>query len=165
MDKNETTPDELLGSFKGRSLKSIIVFTVVVHAVVLVGSSIPALLGGMAKEDISDMSEEERVAAAVKKANAALEVIDDERDRQANAALAEIAEAYAMEPKALGDELKKPAAKPAATPAPADEAPEEAPAPVEEDDEPKSEIEKEIEKVEEGPAVPSIDEEEEDLFK
>ena len=91
MDKNETTPDELLGSFKGRSLKSIIVFTVVVHAVVLVGSSIPALLGGMAKEDISDMSEEERVAAAVKKANAALEVIDDERDRRNFTQIVEIA--------------------------------------------------------------------------
>jgi NhaP-type Na+/H+ or K+/H+ antiporter len=40
---DDTTPDELMEHFQGRSLKSIILFTVVVHAIVLLGTSVPWL--------------------------------------------------------------------------------------------------------------------------
>lgn len=165
MEKDETTPDELLGSFKGRSLKSIIVFTVAVHAVILIGTSIPSLLGGMVKEDLSDMTEDERISAAVGKAKDALKVIDEERDRKANATLAEIAENYGLEPQALGDQLEAPQVKETATPEPEPEASDPVDSETPGDTEPKSAIEQEIEKVEKGPAVPPVEEEEEDLFK
>jgi hypothetical protein len=168
MEKHETTPDELLGSFKGRSLKSIIVFTVVVHAVILVGSSIPSLVGGFVGEDTSAMDEDARLAAATEKAKAALENINGERDREANAALAKIAESYGLKPQDLGERVESKASGPSVTsketepstpPAPAGAAGPEEPG------EPKSAIEEEIEKVEPGPEVPPIGDEEEDLFK
>ena len=43
-DVDETTPDELMEDFRGRSLKTIIVFTIAIHAVVLLGTSVPFLV-------------------------------------------------------------------------------------------------------------------------
>ena len=40
---HETTPDELLDTFRGRSLKSIVLFTLAVHAVILLGTGMPTL--------------------------------------------------------------------------------------------------------------------------
>jgi hypothetical protein len=150
---DDTSPDDLLDTFKGRGLKPIIFFTLLVHAVVLLGSSVPFLLSRFGNGDTTGMSEEERVQAAVK---------------EATASLRKIAEEHGVPPQDLSNSL---AGKAAGTPtpaAPADEPPSPGPAPTG-DPEPepeKSAIEKELEKTEEGPAVPPIPEDEEvDLFR
>ncbi|QTN33092.1 hypothetical protein HZ994_12460 [Akkermansiaceae bacterium] len=140
----QTTPAELLETFKGRSLKSIVIFTVAVHLVVLVATSASYFFksGG---EDTSKLGESERMDIAV---------------REATASLREIAEKHGVKAQDLGsrfaDGKPKPAASPAPVEAPADTEPA-APEPE------KSAIEKDIEKVEPGPALPSV--EDEDLFK
>ena len=58
----ETTPDELMAHFKGKKLGPILMFTVVVHVVVLLGTSIPWLLAEVTGGDNSELSEEERIA-------------------------------------------------------------------------------------------------------
>lgn len=144
--KNETTPDELMESFKGRSLKSNVVFSVVVHAILLVGTSLPFLWKTVAGEDTSKMSEEERIKAAV---------------REATASLRKIAEEHRVKPQDLssqfagGPRAPKPPAPGAAPPTGATPEPKE----------PENAIEGEINKVEVGPTVPPVEDEEEDLFK
>jgi len=144
---NETTPDQLMTAFEGRSLKSIILFTVVIHAVLLLGTSVPYLWGALAGEHTAGQSEEERLQAASK---------------EATAAIREIAERYQLKPQDLSSRFADGAPK-------APPATDTAPAPVsggetaDEPKEPESAIEKEIKKVEEGPELPPI--EEEDLFK
>ena len=49
--REEITPDQLMEPFQSRGLKSIIVFTVAVHAVVLIGTSIPFLWKSVAGGD------------------------------------------------------------------------------------------------------------------
>lgn len=147
---HETTPDELLDTFRGRSLKSIILFTLAVHTVVVLGTSVPFLWKTLAGPS-TKLTEEQRVQAAVK---------------EATASLRKIAERHGIPPQDLGSQFAagSPAApapaSPAATPetvTPAENA--------ESGDEPKSAIEEEIEKVAPGPEVPPIPEEEVDLFK
>ena len=137
----QTTPDELMESFKGRSLKSIVVFTVIVHAVILVGTSIPFLWKAVAGEDTSRLSEEERIEAAV---------------REATVSLREIAEEHGLKAQDLSNQFAGGRAKAPKTTAPTPT--------TTEPDKPENEIEKEINKVEVGPSVPPV-EEEEDLFK
>ena len=167
---NEKSPDDLMRHFHGRSLKGIITFTVIFHAVVLLGSSVPYLWSTFGK-GTANLSEEERFKIAAKEA-------DD--------TLREIAEKHGLKPQDLGDRLAggtpkatAPAASPAAapstpTPTPATPstaptpAPESAPAPTPggQGTPPAAQpsaIEKEIEKVKPGPTVPGI--EDEDLFK
>lgn len=151
---NETSPDELLDTFGGRSLKKIVLFTVVVHAVILLGTSIPFLFGKAFGMGSGDLSEEDRVKAAV---------------REANITLRKIADEHGIEPQELSSSLS--GGVPKAPPAESGDAPEPEPAPGPADDpdaadEPKSAIEEELEKVEEGPEVPPVPEEEEvDLFR
>ena len=149
---DETSPDELLDTFKGRGLKTIVVFTVVVHAVILLGTSVPFLWKTVTGGDKSELSEEERVQAAVKDATVTLRQIADE---------------HGIKPQDLSSQLaggpaKASPAKPKATPEPEAATPESDGQPAE----PKPAIQEEMEKVEEGPAVPPIPEdEEEDLFR
>ena len=157
MDKtNETSPDELLDTFRGRGLKSILIFTVVIHVVILLGTSIPFLWKRIAGEDTSELSEEERTQLAVK---------------EATVSLRKIAETYKIRPQDLSNQLaggrpKATTPKPAATDGD-DPSPEsETPASEGDPEDPKSAIEEEIEKVEDGPEVPPIPEEEDvDLFR
>ncbi len=139
----ETTPDQLMESFQGSSLKSIILFTVMVHVVVLTGASVPYLWKSIAGGDSSKLSEQERVKIAV---------------GEATASLREIAEKHGLKPQDLGEEFAKgaPKAEPVKEPAKVE---------VAEPEEPKSTIEKEIKVKEAGPEVPSFDNEKEDLFK
>lgn len=141
----ETTPAELLETFKGRSLKSIVIFTVAVHLVVLVATSGSYLFksGG---EDTSKLSESERMDIAV---------------REATSSMRDIAEKHGVKAQDLSSRFTdgKPKAS-AAAPAPEAASGDTDPA---EPEKPKSEIEKEIEKVEPGPALPGV--EDEDLFK
>ena len=146
--KNETTPDQLMQAFEGRSLKSIILFTIVIHAVLLIGTSVPYLWGAITGEDASaGKSEEERLQAASK---------------EATSAIREIAERYQLKPQELSSRFADGAPK---ARAPKDASPEPTPEDTKPDEakEPESAIEKEIKKVEDGPELPPI--EEEDLFK
>lgn len=145
---NETTPDQLMKTFEGRSLKSIVVFTVFVHAILLVATSVPFLLGSVfGQTEVKEESEEVRLTSAVK---------------EAQVAIREIADQYGLKPQDLSSQFadgapKAPEADPKGDPAVSEEAP------ATEDEGTKSEIEKELEKVEEGPELPPV--EDEDLFK
>lgn len=153
---NETTPADLLTNFSGRSLKSIIVFTIVAHAVLLLSTSGSYLWNLVAGADSSKLSEAERVDLAVK---------------ETQSAMRRIAEQHGIKPQDLGSQFaalapaaKPPANAPAAGPAAAVE-PKTAPptAPPTEPEKPKSAIEKELNKAVPGPAVPGAGDE--DLFK
>lgn len=150
---HETTPDELLDTFRGRSLKSIILFTLAVHAVILLGTSVPFLWKTIAGPS-SELTEEQRVQAAVK---------------EATDSLRQIAERHGIPPQDLSSQFaggSRAAAAPETT-SPEATVPETATPDgnVTPDDEPKSAIEEEIEQVAPGPEVPPITEEEVDLFK
>jgi hypothetical protein len=119
--------------------------------VVIVGFSIPFLWKTLVGGDTGELTEDQRLQAAVKEANASLRRIADQ---------------HGVQPQELSSAFSGGARKPA--PAPAGETPDPTP-PTGGDpagEEPKSAIEKEIEKVEEGPEVPPIPAEEEvDLFR
>lgn len=149
--REETTPDQLLDTFRGRGLKTVIIFTIVVHVVVLLATSAPYLMRTFGAGDRMKLSETERMDLAVKEAMTSLKAI---------------AESHGVKPQDLGSRLgggapqaPREEAAPAATPAKTEGAP--APS---EPEKPKSEIEKQIEKTKEGPAAPAV-EEEVDLFK
>ncbi|MFK7852191.1 MAG: hypothetical protein AB8D78_14540 [Akkermansiaceae bacterium] len=146
---NETTPDQLMTAFEGKSLKTIILFTVVIHAVLLIGTSVPYLWKTIAGEDTTGQSEEERMQVAAK---------------EATAAIREIAERYQLKPQDLSSRFADGAPKaPSAGAENASPEPETDVAADNDSEEPKSEIEKEIQKVEDGPTLPPV--EDEDLFK
>lgn len=151
--RTETTPDQLLDTFRGRGLKTVIIFTIVVHVVVLLATSAPYLIRTFGAGAKMKMSETERMDLAVKEAMASLKTI---------------AESHGVKPQDLGSRLggsaprapqEEAAPPPAATPEKTGEAPA-----ASEPEKPKSEIEQQIEKTKEGPAVPAV-EEEVDLFK
>ena len=154
--REETTPDQLLDTFRGGSLKKIIVFTIIVHIVVVLGSSVPYLMKTFGGEDTSKLGEKERLEIAAK---------------EATGALREIAVKHGIKPEDLGERFAprtaistakettaEPEAKTPETAAPEQTNPEESP-------KPESAIEKEIKVKQDGPAVPSLDTEKEDLFK
>lgn len=155
---NETTPGELLASFQGRSLKSMILFTLVVHAALLLATSGPYIWNAVAGPDTSKLSESERIDLAIK-------------DTQA--AMRRIAEEHGLKPQDLGSRFAAPAAAPKAErktepktetqPAPGADPKTPPPTPGNEPEKPKSAIEKEIQKTAPGPAVPDVGGD--DLFK
>lgn len=155
----ETTPDQLLESFRGRSFKSIILFTIIVHLVIVGGSSIPYFIKIATGKSDSNLSEEQRSDAAT---------------REATTAIRDIASKYGIKPQDLSSRLA--GGKPKASPAEAPETPAttEKPAtpetttPTEDPEKPKSTIEQELEVKETGPKVPPIPTEEageDDLFR
>lgn len=139
----------MMQAFEGRSLKSIILFTVVIHAVLLLGTSIPYLWGAVAGQDTTGQSEEERLNTAAK---------------EATAAIRDIAERYQVKPQDLSSRFADRAPK-----APAAASQNTSPASSSEENttddpaEPESIIEQEIQKVEDGPELPPV--EDDDLFK
>ena len=151
---NDVTPDDLMSDFRGKGLVPIIIFTVFVHGVLLLGSSVPWLLDTIGGGVDKDIAEEERMKDAV---------------REATGSLRDIAEKYGIHPEELSSQFTK-GAKPAPaiakeptpTEPPANTATTLAPP----TNEPQSSIEKELNVEAKGPAVPAIPEEkEEDLFK
>jgi outer membrane biosynthesis protein TonB len=147
---NETTPDQLLDTFRGRGFKSIILFTIAVHVVVLLATSVPYLMRSSAGKDTAKLSEDERTQLAMK---------------EATSSLRKIAEAHGLRPQDLSTRLDGGSPRAETPPAPVETS---APPPdtttPSTPEKPKSEIEKEIEKVKEGPTAPPV-EEEVDLFK
>jgi hypothetical protein len=151
--KQETTPDQLMEAFRGRSFKSIILFTLIVHVVVLGGTSIPFLMKSVSGKSDSKLTEKERTEIAA---------------REATSALRDIAEKHGLKPQDLSTRI----AGGAAPAAPKEEAPapKEDPAtkPPEEAEKPKTAIEEELEVKEDGPKVPPVPTEEasdDDLFE
>jgi hypothetical protein len=154
----EISPDQLLQSFRGRSFKSVILFTVIVHVVVIGATSVPYLMKSITGKSDSKLSEADRTEVAA---------------REATDALREIATKHGIKPQDLSTRIAggaAPAAPKEETPAPAVESttPEATqPEATGETEKPKSAIEKELEVKEEGPKVPAISVEEasdEDLF-
>ncbi len=161
----ETTPDQLLESFRGRSFKSVILFTVIVHAVLICGTSVPYIMKAFTGKSDSTLSEKERTELAA---------------TEAKDALRDIATKHGIKPQDLSIQIaggEAPTAPKEETPAPTEDPtkpettkPEETAKPGETEDpeKPKSAIEKQLEVKEEGPKVPTIPVEEaneEDLFK
>ena len=147
--KEETTPDQLMKHFQGSSLKSIILFTLVIHAVLLGGSSFPYLYRTIVGENASEMSEKDRNEAAM---------------RDATAALREIAEEHGLKPQDLSSQLAGGAPKAPKAPKANDSAKAPQNDSNTESEKPKSAIEQEINKKATGPSVPNPEEDEEDLF-
>ncbi len=153
----ETTPDQLLESFRGRSFKSVILFTVIVHVVIVCGTSIPYLMKTITGKSASKLSENDRTELAA---------------REATEALRDIATKHGIKPQDLSSRIAGGAAPKAPVEKGEEPAPKEEPvtpetAPTVEPEKPKSEIEKELEVKQEGPKVPEIKVEEaseEDLF-
>jgi hypothetical protein len=145
--KEEVTPDQLMKHFQGSNLKTIIIFTVIVHVVLLAGSSFSYLSKAVLGENTSTMSEKDRTDAAM---------------REATVALREIAEQYELKPQDLSSQLagveRKAPKKESVTKLPQDD-------PGTDPEKPKSAIEEEISKKATGPTVPNPEDDEDDLFK
>lgn len=151
---NDVTPDTLIDRFQGKGLKSIILFTVVLHIVVIVGSSVPYLVKKVFGADTTGMTQEERVTAAVQDATAAIRDIAAEYDLSPQDISDQFAGGGARATRMAAEEAQTESAVDADAPQPASEETTEPERPV-------SQIEKDLEVTEEGPAVPSI---EDDIF-
>ena len=154
----EITPDKLLESFRGRSFKSVILFTVIIHVVIVGGTSIPYLMEKIIGKSDSKLKEKDRIELAA---------------REATEALREIATKHGIKPQDLSSRIaggaapKAPVEKEEKTPETKEEPVTPETPPTVEPEKPKSEIEKELEVKQEGPKVPEIKVEEateEDLF-
>jgi hypothetical protein len=148
--KEEVTPDQLMNNFKGSSLKSIIIFTVIIHAILLIGGSFPYLYKTIVGEDASEMSEADRTDAAMRKATVALR---------------EIAEEHGLKPQDLSSQLAGNSRKAPKAPEPESNSQEPEGNPGEDPEQPQSAIEEEINQKATGPALPKPLEDEDDLFK
>jgi hypothetical protein len=154
----EITPDQLLESFRGRSFKSVILFTVIVHVVFIGATSVPYLMKLFTGDSASKLSENERTEIAA---------------REATDALRDIATKHGIKPQDLSARIaggaapavpKKEAAAPTTDPTARDATQAEE---VKEPEKSKSAIEEQLKVKEEGPKVPTIPVEEateEDLF-
>lgn len=154
MEKNnDTSPDELMHHFRGRSLKSILIFTIIVHVVIIGGTSLPFLVRAMPGPDTDKLTDDERVELAVKEATASLQ---------------KIADAYGIRPQKLSEQLngsRRPSAGPQAEEsATGPDGPEAATETAGEPEAQKSEFEKQLEVAEPGPTLPPL-EEAVDLFQ
>jgi hypothetical protein len=76
----DITPDSLMADFRGRGIVTILVFTVIVHLVVVVGSSIPYLRAEVLGANTSKMSKDKRVEIALREATIALKEIAEKHE-------------------------------------------------------------------------------------
>lgn len=142
-------------AFHGRSFKSVILFTLIVHVVVLGGTSVPYFMKSASGKSDSKLTEKERTEIAA---------------REATSALRDIATKHGLKPQDLSTRIAggaAPAAPKKEEPAPAEEpvtpAPDEAEA-----EKPKTAIEEQLDLKKDGPTVPPVPTEEatdDDLFK
>lgn len=160
--KEELTPDDLLTDFRRSNFMSIVVFTIVVHAILLLGTSIPYLWRTFAGPDTSTLTEEQRTEKAMK---------------EATESLRKIASEHGLKPQDLSDQLgsaggtPKPAASDPVleeTGSDTAEGPVDPTTPVADPSdpaEPKTAIEKELEEKATGPSLPPVPDDDVDLFK
>ena len=157
IQNNDLNPDDLMSDFRSKGLLRIIIFTFVIHGVVLLGSSLPWMYDSLFSSVDENASEEERIKEAV---------------REATGSLKDIAEKYGIHPEELSSQFSKKDKKGSARVTSQERTngsiSGNADQPQSKDggDKPKSSIEKEIEIKANGPELPSIPKEkEEDLFK
>lgn len=152
---NDVTPELLMQQFQGKGLKSIIVFTLVVHAVVLTASSVPYLANKLFGADKASMTKEEQVKAALE---------------EASESIREIAAGYGLSPQDISDKFSGGASRAAAAAAGTEPGTTDAVVPEAGvpdvaapamPERPISAIEKELDVKADGPAVPKIDD---DIF-
>jgi len=150
---SDATPESLMENFKGPKFVSLVILTVVVHVVIIFGSSVPYVIGKFA--DSSKMTKDEKIKLAVE---------------EATIELREIAEKYQLNPQEISDQFsgggsRTKAADDAAASADQGEdataKPDETP---EEPEGPKSAIEKAIETKVEGPKMPTFEDKKDDIF-
>jgi len=154
---NDLHPDDLMQDFRSKGILRIIIFTFVIHGVVLLGSSVPWMYDSLFSSVDENASEEERIKEAV---------------REATGSLKDIAEKYGIHPEELSSQFSKKDKKGSApvtsqerttgsTSGNTDQSQSK-----DDEDKPKSSIQKELEIKAKGPELPSIPKEkEEDLFK
>ncbi|MEY3395323.1 MAG: hypothetical protein RL346_1559 [Verrucomicrobiota bacterium] len=158
------TPDHLLQSFRGRSLKSIILFTVIAHIVIIGGTSVPYFLESFGKNSSEKLSEEQRTEIAAREATDALRKIAEKNNIKPQDLSARIAGGAGPKSPAA-EETAKPEAE-SETPVTETTNPAVTPETTE-PEKPKSAIEQELDVKQDGPTVPEIKVEEaadEDLF-
>lgn len=148
------TPDSLMAHFRGSSLKAIILFTVVLHILVLGGSSIPFLLETVFGPDTAAMNKEERLEHAMREATASLRDIAKDYDLRPQ----EISDQFGAGSDATGSKAETVTAKDAEK---SETTEPEAEAADVDSEEPKSTMEKKLEVKEDGPDMPSVDD---DIF-
>lgn len=167
--QTETTPDQLLESFRGRSFKSIILFTLIAHIVVIGGTSIPYFIKSMSSKTDPKLSEQERLDIAAREANSTLRDIASKHGLQPQDLSAHLSGGSPKE--APKQNTATPATTPEATATPATETPATPttdPSVPSAEDKPKTAIETEIEVKKPGPTVPPVpseEAEEDDLFR
>ena len=154
---NELNPDDLMSDFRSKGLLRIIIFTFVIHGVVLLGSSVPWMYDSLFSSVDENASEEERIKEAV---------------REATGSLKDIAEKYGIHPEELSSQFSKKDKKGSARVTSQERTNSsisgnaDQPQSKDEENKPKSSIEREIGIKAKGPELPSIPKEkEEDLFK
>jgi hypothetical protein len=148
---DDTSPDSLMGDFRGRPIVKILFFTLLVHVVLVGVFSIGYLKNQLVGEDTSAMSKDKRLELAV---------------RDATKALRGIAERYEMSPQELSSQFaagKPRSASASPNPKPADPGDKKTPP---DGKKPDSTMGKILKKTETGPDVPDLaPKEDDDLFK
>jgi hypothetical protein len=156
-NNGDVMPETLMGMFKGPGLIKMVVLTIVVHMVVILGSSVPHLIKTFTRGDAGKMSKDDRIKAAVEDASIVIRKIAEEHGLSPQDVSDQFASGGSRTARAgaAGGETKTPVeAKTVETPA---ETPKEEPAA-------KSAIEKKIETKIEGPKVPTFDNKKDDIF-
>lgn len=152
MLNSDITPESLMDKFKGPGLVKMVIITVIVHVVVLVGTSLPYLKKSVLGADTSKMTKDERIAAAV---------------ADATEAIREIAEDHELNPQDISDQFASGgsrSAKQMETPEQTAEPENKAGDAAAEPEKPKSAIEKQLETKAEGPQMPTFDTKKDDIF-
>lgn len=153
-DNSDATPDALMEKFKGRGLKQVLVFTVVVHVVVILGSSVPFFVRTALAGDRAKLSEQERIKVAVEDASAALTRIAKKHGLNPQDISSQFGGSGSRTSKS-GDAVERaPETDTSRTTAPAEDSP----------DLEKSAYETNLESTAEGPSVPSFEDDGDDIF-
>lgn len=151
----DVTPDSLLTQFKGKGLKPIVMFTVIAHVVIILGSSVPFLVGHMLGPDNEDLAEEERVKNAVE---------------DATVALRKIAKKHGLNPQDISDQFSGAAPRSTKVPAAGASSPSSPEADDRDDnggsapEREKSAYETNLKTAAEGPTMPTFEQEQDDIF-
>ena len=155
-DKEEVSPDSLMGDFRGRGLITIVIVTVIAHVVVFGATSIGYIKSELLGPETGKMSQEEKIDNAV---------------QEATLAIRDIAGKYELSPQDISDRFAQGGSRTNAVKASSNKTDDTQQAPTAKtpeppaDDTPKSAIEKQLETVAPPPAAPDLNaKEEEDLF-
>jgi hypothetical protein len=144
-DFDDVSPDSLMSDFRGRPMAGILIFTVLVHVVLMGVFSIRYLKSEFLGEDTSSLTEEERIQEAVKDARKSLK---------------DIAERHGVSPLDLSERFANVDSKPSTPTVGQPEDPKEPGTPTVPGDtppeDPKSAIETELQKKADGPDLPPL---------